>query len=231
MTKTLTLAAVTGVLLVGLSACAAAPDDKAAPAAPAVPAEVIVAAEDAPAGFAYADLGATLEEGDPEANAELLAMMAEMTGATVTTPAHCAGLLPTAVDILTHIGQDPATTAGTDFTDAEGNAVTVMATTAAEVTRAPAELTECATFTRGSAVEGIDLALTYRAQPMEVEVPGADAVTAARVQLAQGSVAEETTVITGDVDGVYVYLTGPATLGDQVLTDLARAQVAKITGR
>ena len=238
MTKTLTLTAVTGVLLLGLSACADAPAEEAAPAAEttvtgetAVPAEVILAADDAPAGFTHTDLGATLAAGDPEANAELLAMMAELTGATVTAPAHCAGLLPTAVDILTHIGQDPATTAGTDFTDAEGTAITAMATTDAGLTRAPGDLSDCATFTRESAVEGVDLTLTYHAQPMDLELPGADAVTAARVQLADDAVVEESTVIAGDVDGVYFYLTAPATLDDQVLIDLAGAQVEKIAGR
>ncbi|MGP6173306.1 hypothetical protein [Corynebacterium sp. A21] len=247
MKKFLALTALAGASAVALSACATEPDtfeagspvaegslESTTPApvatAPAVASEVILAEADSPTGYLYSDVAEVLASG-AEDDADVIAVLTETSSGTTTEPAQCGALLPTAVDILVQLDQEPNATASSEFAAADGTVISVFATTSATTPRVPGDLGECANFVRSSAYEGSELLLPYETQPLDLKVEGIEEVTAARVQSAENPSEPANTVLAGEVDGVYFYLTAPATVDDQLIVDLAGAQVDKITHR
>ena len=201
-------------------------------AAPAVAADVVLAEADAPAGYTYSDVAEVLTAGEGrEDHEDVLAVLAEISGTNTTEPARCSALLPTAVDMLTHIQQDPQASAATEFSDAQGNVISVFATTSESIERAPADPAECATFTRTATDPAVDLQVAYRAEPIAIEVDGAESSTAARIVSDQDVAEPAQSTFSGTVDGVYFQIHASQALDDQLLTDMAQAQIDKIRNR
>lgn len=192
----------------------------------------MLAEADAPAGYTYSDVAEVLTAGEGrEDHEDVLAMLAEISGTNTTEPAQCSALLPTAVDMLTHIQQDPQASAATEFSDAEGNVISVFATTSESIERAPVDLAECATFTRTATDPAVDLQVVYRAEPIAVEVDGAESATAARIVSDQDVAEPAQSTFSGTADGVYFQIHTSQALDDQLLTDMAQAQIDKIRNR
>ncbi|MBB1022021.1 hypothetical protein G6030_12095 [Dietzia sp. E1] len=201
-------------------------------AAPAVAGDVVLNEADAPAGYTYSDVAEVLEEGEGDENYEdVIAVLAEISGTNTTEPARCGALLPTAVDMLTHIQQDPQASAATEFADAEGNVISVFATTGGTWERVPENLDECATFTRAATDPALHLQIVYRAEPLAIEVDGAESATAARIVSDQDVAEPAQSTYSATVDGVYFQIHTSQALDDQLLADMARAQVDKIRNR
>jgi len=193
--------------------------------------DVVLSEADAPAGYTYSDVAEVLEEGEGDENYDdVIAVLAEISGTNTTEPARCGALLPTAVDMLTHIQQDPEVSAATEFADAEGNVISVFATTSESIERAPG-LDECATFTRAATDPALDLQIVYRTEPIAIEVDGAESATAARIVSDQDVAEPAQSTYSGTVDGVYFQIYTSQALDDQLLTDIAQAQVDKIRNR
>jgi len=242
VTKPLSALALATAGLLVLGACSSESGDAAEPsnesttssvaATPAVASEVVLTEAEAPAGYEYSDVAEVLLEGAEQENHEdVLAVLAEISGTNTTEPAQCSALLPTAVDMLTHIQQDPQATAATEFSDAEGNVISVFATTSEAIERAPADLAECATFTRAATDPALDLQIVYRTEPLAIEVDGAETQTAARIVSDQDVAEPAQSTFSGTVDGVYFQIYTSQALDDQLLTDIAQAQVDKIRNR
>lgn len=242
VTKSLPVLALAAAGLLSLGACSSESGDavdtsgdspsSATAATPAVASEVVLSEAEAPVGYEYSDVAEVLLQGQGDEDyQDVIAVLAEISGTNSTEPAQCGALIPTAVDILTLIEQDPQATAGTEFADAEGNVISVFATTNESVERAPADLTECATFTRTATDPAVDLQIVYRAEPVAVEVNGADTQSAARIVSDQDVAEPAQSTFSGTVDGVYFQIYTSQALGDQQLTDMAQAQVDKIRHR
>lgn len=243
MANTRSVLALAAAGLLALGACSSDTGDESTstatdsssasvPATPAVASEVVLGAADAPAGYEYSDVAEVLADGQSDENFEdVIAVLAEISGTNTTEPAQCGALLPTAVDLLTHIHQDPQATAASEFSDAEGNVITVFATTSESIERAPTDLAECATFTRAANDPGVDLAITYRTESIAVEVDGAEAQSAARIVSDQDVAEPAQSTYSATVDGVYFQIHTSQALDDHQLTDMARAQADKIRNR
>lgn len=241
--KPLSVLALATAGLLALSACSSDAQDSsaddapdAAPgtvaAAPAVASEVVLTAAEAPAGYEYSDVMEVLTAGEGEENYDdVIAVLAEISGTNTTEPAQCGALIPTAVDVLTLIQQDPQASAATEFADDQGNVISVFATTSDAVDRVPENLDECATFTRAATDPAVDLQIVYQAEPISIDVDGAEISTAARIVSDQDVAEPAQSTFSATVDGVYFQIYTSQALDDQMLTDMAQAQIDKIRNR
>lgn len=247
--KPLVLTTLTATAMVGLSACGTETNDTAEsitqePATPAVPAEVVLGQEDAPADYTFSDIGAFLEnqaaagEGSQAAFDELYVTQE----GTTTQPEQCAPLAPTAVTTLLTLHEHPADAAAVDYVSPDNaTVITVLVTTEASEAAPTVDLEQCAEFTRSTQVADSDISVTYDAEPREVSLDGAEDVTAAHLTTTAVSInggdfapptAEESELtLTGTTDGIrfQVHATGPG--DEQVLDELAQTQVDKIRSR
>lgn len=211
---------------------AAATSSSAAPKPPAVASEVILSSADAPAGYTYSDVAEVLAEGEgQEGHEDVIAILSELSGDNITSPAHCGALLPTAVDLLAQIEEEPQASAASEFADAEGNVISVLATTSDSWERTPANLDECTTFTRNASNLGADLEIVYQAQPLPLEIQGADSSIAASIESNQDVAEPVENSISATVDGVYVQVHSSQAVDQQLLADMTQAQVDKIRNR
>lgn len=243
--KPLTLAALATTALVGLSACGT--DTTEAPettpeAAPAVPAEVLLGQEDAPADYTFSDIGAFLENQEAAGAEATFDELYAVQEGTTTQPEHCAALAPTSVDTLLTLHEHPADAAAVDYVSADSaTVITVLATTADSAAAPGAELDQCSEFTRTTQAAESDIEVVYDVEPREVTVAGADDVTAARLSTSAISInggaptqpAAEQSELTliGSVDGIRFQIHATGSADEQVLDDLAQAQVDKIQRR
>lgn len=242
MLKSLPVLAMATAGILALGACSSGSDDStsessnetAAPVAlsPAVASEVVLTEAEAPAGYEYSDVAEVLTEGQGEENYEdVIAVLAEISGTNTTDPAQCGALIPTAVDVLTHIQQDPEASAATEFADAEGNVISVFATTSDSFEQVPENLEECATFSRTATDPSVDLQIVYQAEPIDIAVDGAETPVAVRVVSDQDVAEPAQSTFSATVDGVYFQIYTSQALDDQMLADMAQAQVDKIRNR
>lgn len=243
MTKSLSAFVLATAGLLTLGACSADSQDSPAGAAgdltsstvaatPAVASEVVLTEAEAPTGYEYSDVMEVLKAGEGEENYEdVIAVLAEISGTNATEPAQCGSLIPTAVDVLTHIQQDPQASAATEFADAEGNVISVFATTSDSFDRVPENLDECATFARSATDPAVDLQIVYEAEPISIEVEGAEMATAARIVSDQDVAEPAQSTFSATVDGVYFQIYTSQAINDQLLTDMAQTQVDKIRNR
>ncbi|HET8992973.1 MAG TPA: hypothetical protein VFN32_04190 [Rhodococcus sp. (in: high G+C Gram-positive bacteria)] len=223
-----------------LSACgtdsgSAETDATSTPSAAVVPSEVVLSDPDAPAGYIHTDVADTLDSDVGEvSNDEVIAMFTEISGSTVTDPAECGVLVPTAVDTVLRLNEDRAGTAVSEYTsdgtDGSDSAITIMVTTSDTGPRAPENLDGCASFTRTSSSGDTEASVTYRVSPLDLDVEGADTLIAARAEADQGGAAESTTLVAGTVDGVYFQINATGPVDDQLVSDLAELQIGKIEG-
>lgn len=88
-----------------------------------------------------------------------------------------------------------------------------------------------ATFTRAATDPALHLQIVYRAEPLAIEVDGAESATAARIVSDQDVAEPAQSTYSATVDGVYFQIHTSQALDDQLLADMARAQVDKIRNR
>lgn len=210
-------------------------DAVSTPAVAVVPSEVVLSDVDAPAGYIHTDVADTLDSDMGEvSNDEVIAMFEEISGSTVTDPESCGALVPTAVDTVLRLNRDRAGTAvseyASDGSQGTDSYVTVMVTTGDTGSRVVENLDECASFTRTSSSGDAEASVTYRVSTLELDVEGAESLTAARAEADQGGAAESTTVVAGTVDGVYFQINATGPVDDQLVVDLAERQIGKIAG-
>lgn len=203
--------------------------------APVVVGEVVVAEAESPAGFSYEDVGAILAESGPEGDDEdVLGVLSGITGNMVTEPPQCAPLIPTAIEILTRLAEDPEHNAASEYASADGEAVISVVVTTGETHRAPQEVADCATITRTMGMDDFQTTITYAATPREVDIAGADTITSAHVASTDSefeSAAVDAVMVAGAVGDAYFHINADGPVDEAVIDDLARAQVDKISNR
>lgn len=202
---------------------------------PVIPADVVVSEAEAPEGFTHDDVGAILAESGPEGDtAEVLGVLTGITKDMVTEPPQCAPLVPTAVEVLTRLVDDPENTAATEYASADGSSVISVLVTTGEAHRAPEEVAECASITRTIGVDDFEETMIYEATPREAVLEGTDTVTSAHVvstDSAFESAAVDAVMIAGTVGDAYFHINADGPVEEQILDALARAQVDKIHNR
>lgn len=243
--KPLTLATLAATALVGLSACATDTTEAPGPtpeAEPAVPAEVVLGQEDVPADYTFSDIGAFLENQEAAGAEAAFDELYTVREGTTTQPEHCAALAPTSVDTLLTLHEHPADAAAVDYVSADNaTVITVLAAVADSAAAPDAEIDQCPEFARSTQTAGSDIEVVYDVEPREVTVEGAEDVQAARLSTSAVSInggaptqpAAEQSELTllGTVDGIRFQIHATGSAEEQVLDDLARAQVDKIRNR
>ncbi len=161
--------------------------------------------------------------------------------ATTADPAQCTGL---AVDGLTMMDwmfrpADTTATAGYTRLDNDEDGVFIMVTTD-EVDPAsfPADVSECAEFTRAMEDETDRGVSHYAADPVEIAVDGAEVLGAARVTLTGGEVNGEAVegeaigssmiTLTATVGGVTFTIAASETTSTEMISSMASAQAQRI---
>lgn len=251
MTFTRKTIAATGaalLLTVPLAACGSDDDSadgsSAAPRTPVStnPADMMLTAEDAPAGFEWlniADLFAASE--DPDAT---IGEIDSWNVGTVADPAQCAGLLVNNLELMSQLHHNPETMAATELTpqDDGGDQPTVIdavvTTGDGEGTvQLPDDPADCATFTQTTTTDldenGGEHVATFHAERSDGEVKGADSVHVVTVTGGEGAPEEFGTVpvIIGSVGAVHFRVSGTAGTDPQLLLGVAQSQVDRITGQ
>lgn len=143
-------------------------------------------------------------------------------------------LVPTAVEVLTWLAEDPENSAATEYASADGDVVISVFVTTGEANRAPEEVAECATIARTLGMDDFETTLTYEVTPREAGLEGADTVTSAHVvstDSAFESAAVDAVTITGTVADAYFLINANGPVDEQIIDELARAQVDKINNR
>ncbi|HIW95634.1 MAG TPA: hypothetical protein H9867_03990 [Candidatus Corynebacterium gallistercoris] len=227
-------------------------------AAPGKVSELILRAEDAPepvANYEFTNVGQDVP-GDGSLDKTLNDFLLEMDGGSKTDPAQCEAMVNSGLELQAKLSRDPENYAAVHFAqplnpeeseDVEAilNSVTygVMLSTAEDLPQVPENVEECATFTEEpvdpstGANAGVGPS-QVTAEPVDIEVEGADQVVAARIslqtlgeeELGQDSfLGAPTTKVIGTVNGVYfeVEASGEG-ISEEALQALAQAQVDKI---
>jgi hypothetical protein len=251
MTFTRKTIAATGaalLLTVPLAACGSDDDSadgsSSAPRTPVStnPADMMLTAEDAPAGFEWlniADLFAASE--DPDAT---IGEIDSWNVGTVADPAQCAGLLVNNLELMSQLHHNPETMAAAELTpqDDGGDQPTVIdavvTTGDGEGTvQLPDDPADCATFTQTTTTDldenGGEHVATFHAERSDGEVKGADNVHVVTVTGGEGAPEEFGTVpvIIGSVGAVHFRVSGTAGTDPQLLIGVAQSQVDRITGQ
>lgn len=179
--------------------------------------------------------GAILAESGPEGDtAEVLGVLTGITEDMVTEPPQCAPLVPTAVELLTRMADNPESNAATEYASADGETVISVFVTTDAAHRAPENVADCATITRTMGMDDFQTAVTYAATPRAVDIAGAGTVTSAYVASTDSefeSAAVDAVMVAGTVGDAYFHINADGPVDESVVDDLARAQVDKINNR
>lgn len=73
--------------------------------------------------------------------------------------------------------------------------------------------------------------IVYHAQPIVIEVDGAETSTAARIVSNQDVAEPAQSTVSATVDGVYFQIHTSQAIDEQLLTDMTQAQIDKIRNR
>lgn len=210
-----------------------APGESAAsesPATPVIPAQSILSAEDAPEGFTFDNVGAFIDEQAGADSDGAYDVLNSINDGTVTEPAQCSWILPTAVSVLLRVKDHRDQTEAVEYSTESGDVVITSLLTTDDGPRAPENLSECATFTRTIDQTQGGPSVTYTARPLDITVNGADSVTAAEVS-ADADATDSGTLIAGVVDGAYFHVHASGVVDPATVQQLAQAQVDKINQR
>ncbi|MCJ7857459.1 hypothetical protein [Corynebacterium kalidii] len=217
------------------------------------PADLIVDDTLTPAGYEYipptgedepslAELFGELSD-DPElADAEGLVGGEALGEATQAEPLQCTGLAVDPLTVMDWMFRPTGTTATASYTpvDSDEDGVVVMVTTdETDPASFPADVSECAEFTRAMSDETDNGVQHYTAEPVDITVDGAEVLGAARVTLTgvevngqpvEGDgVASTMTTVTATVDGVTFTVAASGTTDTAMVGSMASAQAQRIT--
>lgn len=159
----------------------------------------------------------------------------------IADPFQCTGLAIDGLTVMDWMFRPAGSTATAGYTllDNDEDGVYVMVTTdEVDPQTFPADVSECAEFTREMADETDNTLQHYSAEPVDVTVEGADVLGAARVTMTgvdlngepiEGEgVGESLTTVTATVNGVTYTIAASDATGTELVSSLASAQAQRI---
>lgn len=232
---------------------APAGDSDAGQPASTSPADLIVDDSLTPEGYEYtpptgedelslAELVAGLSD-DPEiADAEGLVGGNALDSMTQADPTQCTGLAVDSLTVMDWMFRPAATTATAGYTpvDNDEDGLFVMVTTnEADPQSFPAEVSQCAEFTRAMSDDTDNTLQRYTAEPVDLTVEGADVLGAARVTMTGVEINGEPVdgegigstmnTLTATVNGVTFTIAASEATPLDLLSSVASAQAQRIT--
>jgi hypothetical protein len=217
------------------------------------PADLIVDDSLTPEGYEYippagegdpslAELLGELSDTPEMADAEGLIGGEALGEATTADPAQCTGLAVDGLTVMDWMFRPAATTATASYTqlDNDEDGVFVMVTTDdVDPESFPADVSECAEFTRSMGDETDNGVQHYTAEPVEISVDGAEVLGTARVTMtgveANGESIEgeglgaSMTTLTATVDGITFTIAASEATDTELVGSIASAQAQRIT--
>lgn len=162
--------------------------------------------------------------------------------ATTAEPAQCTGLAVDGLTVMDWMLRPAATTATAGYTqlDNDDDGVFIMVTTdEADPASFPADVSDCAEFTRAMGDETDSGVQHYSAEPVDISVDGAEVLGAARVTMtaaeANGEPIEgeglgtSMTTLTATVDGITFTVAASEATDTELVGSIASAQAQRIT--
>ncbi|AGP30140.1 hypothetical protein [Corynebacterium terpenotabidum] len=195
-------------------------------------ASLLLTSEDAPSGYSWNSVAEVLEGAGDDLGQQLDASAASVT----TSPENCAALVPTADDLLAEIYDHSDTVGAIEFLpDDEDDPAVIDAVVSiaddgdtALLAGGDLDVDQCGEFTRTYADGSVT---NYRANAQKASIAATDDTTVITVLSDSATEGEEiTSTVTGTVDGVHFRITAVGVTDTDVVTSLAEAQVARITG-
>lgn len=191
------------------------------------PSDLMLTDSASPAGYSWNDVAEVL--GDDEQFDELR----EIADATVTDPAECATLSPTAVSVLMDLREHSDTTAAVEFLphdERDPAVVQAMVSTDPEALAVPDDLSVCESFTQENEADPGTPATTYQVSAEETEVIGAEGVQVITIlgdsQAPGGD--EPTSLVVGTVGDIGFRVSASGIEEPRILMDIVDRQVDQI---
>jgi len=217
----LTTLAATAAAVLALTACS---NDEPTDTSEVAP--MLLAEEDAPAGYTWNSVSEVLTDSGDDLGQQLDAAMAGVT----TEPESCAALVPSSDSIIAELYDHQDAVDAVEFLPDDENdpAVIDAIVSTADLASGEIDAGDCGDFTR---TDSSGTETTFHATVQKASVADTDDTSVITVLSDSATPGEElVTTVVGTVDDVHFRVTAAGVTDVVLLTELAEKQVAQITG-